>query len=766
MRLLRLLLTLLGFAALAHGTPQREVEWNAQWIGIALEGVALEEEQSPSNQWLCFRGSFELDEVPERVLARCAVDSRYWLWVNGELAVYEGGLKRGPTPEDTYFDELELSEHLVPGRNTVAVLVWHFGKHGFSHKSSGRAGLCFELEGGAAASDANWRARVHPAYGDVDPFKPFPNYRLPESDVRYDARSALGDWTAARFDDADWPVAIELGAPPCEPWNRLLRRPTPQLRNLGLSDYRSISAERLEDGGQLIKCRLPVNASVHPWLHVRAPAGLSIDIRTDNYKGGGERNLRHQYVTRQGEQEYECLGYLNGHEVHYRLPAGAEWLALKFRETRYDSDVVGSFECEDPFYEVLRQKALNTLSLNLRDGIQDPDRERAQWWGDVVNVIPQLFVSHDERSHAIVAKAIRNLVDWQREDGSLFSPIPSGTWNRELPLQMLASAGEFGVARYVLYSGDVELLREVYPRLMRYLDLWEVDARGLVVQRPGEWTWIDWGESKDVALLYDGWYHLALRGALNMAQWLEDEQRVARCTAQLERHSEAMREHYWTGTEFRSLEHSGATDDRGNALAVLAGLVDDADSDKLEALLLANRHASPYMERFVLEALFQLGDGSSALQRMRERYAPMVEHPATTLWELWTLDRKLASYNHGWSGAPLSLLSERVAGIAPITAGYERFLVSPKPGTLRKVRASVPTVAGEVRVSFERRGGVLDFELESPPGTMALVVLPAPLEGRWSKVFLADELHWEREGQEQPPVLTLSPGRTQLRAER
>ncbi len=757
----QLTLCLMPLATAQATQEARTSSWRAQWIGLPLEG-----ERSPPNQWICYRKQFTLESVPQRALARVAVDSRYWMWINGKLAVYEGGLKRGPTPQDTYYDEVDLAQHLVAGENTVAVLLWHFGKHGFSHHSSERAALCFELEGTELISDASWRALLHPAYGHPKPHKPRPNYRLPETDVLFDARKQLGDWTGIGFEDAHWPQAVELGRPPSAPWNELVRRTTPQLRNLGLRDYIGGRVEPLEGGGQLIKCRLPVNTTIHPWLRVRSQAGLSIHIRTDNYEGGGDRNLRHQYVTRDGVQEYECLGYLNGEEVHYELPAGVEWLALKYRETRYDSDIIGSFVCDDPFYMALRQKALDTLPLNMRDCIQDPDRERAQWWGDVVNVIPQLFVTFDERAHLLVAKAIRNLIDWQRADGSLYSPVP-GSWTRELPLQMLASVGEFGIPRYALYSGDLQLVHEVFDRYNRYIDLWALDEQGLVVQRPGEWTWVDWGDNKDEPLLYDGWYHLALRGAEQMATWMDDAERAAELRALQERHAAAFRLAYWTGAEFRSPQHEGPADDRGNALAVLAGLSDPEDATRLEELLQRERHASPYMERFVLEALFALGDGHSALKRMRERFMPMVKNPATTLWERWDLNPKRSSYNHAWSGAALHLLSERVAGVFPLEPGYKRFEVHPRLGPLNSVRATIATIAGPITVHIERRAARIELELNVPPGCTALVELPPSMGEPWTRIFVNGQPCWlhTEDKTNAPPTIELDAGHHELRGE-
>ena len=112
-------------------------------LGIqATEGkwIAPSDANHP-NTWMTFRKDIILPKRPEKAVAQIAVDSKYWLWINGQLAVFEGGVKRGPTPKDTYYDEVDLAPFLQKGKNQIAILVWYFGKEGFSHKSSGQAGL-------------------------------------------------------------------------------------------------------------------------------------------------------------------------------------------------------------------------------------------------------------------------------------------------------------------------------------------------------------------------------------------------------------------------------------------------------------------------------------------------------------------------------------------------------------------------------------------------------------------------------------------------
>ena len=169
LQLLTVTLALASTAVFAVEDEGHDLPWTAQWIGPA---------QASNNTWLCFRKTVTLATPPASLRARLAVDSKYWLWINGKLVVFEGGLKRGPTPQDTYYDEVEIGPKLRRGNNTIAVLVWYWGKSGFSHNSSGQAGLVFQAEGAGAeiVSDGSWKMRVHPAFENTG--APYPNYCL------------------------------------------------------------------------------------------------------------------------------------------------------------------------------------------------------------------------------------------------------------------------------------------------------------------------------------------------------------------------------------------------------------------------------------------------------------------------------------------------------------------------------------------------------------------------------------------------------------
>ena len=90
-----------------------------------------EKEPTAPGTWWCFRNTVTLEELPRSLELRLAADTKYWLWVNGELQVSEGGLKRGPNPSDTYCDVITSLPALRAGENTVALLVWYFWKRWF-----------------------------------------------------------------------------------------------------------------------------------------------------------------------------------------------------------------------------------------------------------------------------------------------------------------------------------------------------------------------------------------------------------------------------------------------------------------------------------------------------------------------------------------------------------------------------------------------------------------------------------------------------------
>lgn len=706
------------FCALVICAGLSAISWKASWINT-------ERCQSATNTWLIYRKNVNIEKIPQRLIARIAADTKYWLWINDHLVIFEGGLKRGPSPTSTYYDPVDIAPYLTEGGNTIAVLVWHFGKDGFSHINSGKAALLFEAiaPGIEILSDASWQCALYEAYQHTE--APFPNYRLAESNIRFDARREITGWNRRDF-KGSLPSAVRIAKAGDNPFGKLVERPIPQWKDSGLLPYPSI---RQSAGGDTLFCRLPYNAQITPYLKVEAEAGKTIRVQTDNYEGGSELNVRAEYITRPGEQEYESFGWMSGHEVRYILPPGVVVKEVRYRETGYDTDIAGSFSCDDPFYNELWMRSARTLYITMRDNYMDcPDRERAQWWGDEVNELGEAFYALTSSGQQLAVKGIHELMNWQREDGTIYSPVPSGNWDKELPLQMLASVGWYGFYTQYYYSGDSSFVPVVYDRMRRYLhEVWQMDKSGLVIERTGAWSWGDWGEHVDMGVLTNCWYYLALKAEKAFALQLGktgDAEEISVMMRCLERCFDTK---FWTGTAYRSPGYKGETDDRSQAMAILSGL---APADRYPILLNVLKqeyHASPYMEKYVLEALFHMGQPTFALERMKRRYTRMLDYTEyTTLFEGWGIGAEGfggGTINHAWSGGPLTLLSQQVCGIEPTSPGFRTFKVTPRLGSLSEASAKLVTRYGDIEVQIRKKGKKQAMSIVVPEGTSAEVSL-------------------------------------------
>ena len=119
---------------------------------------------------------------------------------------------------------------------------------------------------------------------------------------------------------------------------------------------------------------------------------------------------------------------------------------------------------------------------------------------------------------------------------------------------------------------------------------------------------------------------------------------------------------------------------------MLAGLAQPDQYAAILKVLQTQQHSSPYMEKYVGEALYQMGYPEEALARTKQRFQWMTDHRHSTLWENWNR----GTMNHAWSGGALTLLSQYAAGVAPVEPGYTRYQVLPQMGHLRHIRIRVP----------------------------------------------------------------------------
>ena len=682
----------------------KKTDWTANWIWT---------ESCAEDSYVAFRKTFTLEQAVPTATAFISAADKYVLWVNGELVVLDGSLKRGPTPYDSYYDTVELT-NLKQGENTIALLVAFNGRSGDGSivpvlvdeegDEYTQAGLIFELDAGGTTicSDSSWKAARHTGYKNrVTAGADYPGYSqssmLAERNVYFDARDDLGDFMAEGYNDSEWEDATPVSKAGDLPFGDLYSAMIQPIRFQDIVDFSNsadyVGTPLTQDTTLVLD--LPGNIQFTPYFELEAPAGKKLTFYTDTYTDKQELpNFKDTYVTAEGTQRYENYPWRSGSKLIIEAEAGVTFTRLGYRASGFNGEQVGSFTSSDPGLDQLWQESLNTLAICMRDTYMDcPERERGPYMGDASNEIDAALYSYDQGGLDLTKKAILACVAWTRTDGAIPSRAPS-VKPQEIPNQSLIFMTS--VYHYWLHSGDRETAEAYCNAFLNYLRLVEME-NGLPVYRDGSWTWDDWGDRIDTQLLQTGIYYYAL----NVTKSLADDLGITEGTEFLAERMDSMRENwravYYTEEGFKSPD-SKYVDDRANAMLALSGLAGEEDWPLITDVIMSTYQASPFIEKYVLEALCAMGRVDLALQRMRDRYAPMLKDEYDTLWE--TFDGETGTVNHGWTAAPLYILSKYAAGIRPTQAGFEAYEIAPG-NELDSFHCTVWTPKGEITAELE-----------------------------------------------------------------
>lgn len=207
------------------------MDWKADWIWLPGDGLEI-------NTRVLFRKTFEVKSFDRAELSVTA-DSRYRLCVNGRW-VSDGPVRSFPW--QYAYDRIDVTGHLQPGRNVIAVVVVHHGEGTFHHLVT-RGGLLAQLEirsgkrTQTVVSDQTWKLAVDPGYNRRSPRI---SCQMPHEE-QLDARLTPAEWETPDFDDRKWKSAVQVAPAAKGPWENL----TP--RGIPLFEYEHVRPVRLLD---------------------------------------------------------------------------------------------------------------------------------------------------------------------------------------------------------------------------------------------------------------------------------------------------------------------------------------------------------------------------------------------------------------------------------------------------------------------------------------------------------------------------------------
>ena len=139
---------------------------------------------------------------------------------------------------------------------------------------------------------------------------------------------------------------------------------------------------------------------------------------------------------------------------------------------------------------------------------------------------------------------------------------------------------------------------------------------------------------------------------------------------------------------------------------------------------------SVYGSQFLLDALYESDMDDYALSLLcstgLRSWYNMIRLGSTITLEAW--DQKFKpnlDWNHAWGAAPANIIPRYVMGLQPIEGGFRKMRIKPHPGSLKFASAIIPTIQGDVRITYDNKSQeAFDLHVVIPANCEAEVWMP------------------------------------------
>ena len=335
----------------------------------------------PQNQHILFRKDFSLEKTPERAILYITADDYYKLYLNGKFVT------QGPCPGypfHYYYNELDVTAYLRPGKNVVAVHTYYQGLINRVWVSGdGRHGLLLDLEADGQMllkSDETFRWHIHGGYTSLGTT----GYETQFLE-QYDSSSDEDGFMEPEYDDRGWDFARKRAYQDYT----LFRQPTRQLTFERIAPvsvkpipgglladfgsqyvgYPMLKASGLKGSAVVLRCGQELQEDGRVQYHLRA--NCCYEERW-LLSGKGEDTLR-QY-------DYKSFRYLE-----LLLPEGCQVekssLCVIARHHPYRQQAV--CHSTQPQLQKIWELCAHSLEYGVQEVIQDcMEREKGQYLGD------------------------------------------------------------------------------------------------------------------------------------------------------------------------------------------------------------------------------------------------------------------------------------------------------------------------------------------------------------------------------------------------
>jgi alpha-L-rhamnosidase len=706
-------------------------EWKGQWIGGANE----------------LRTEFQIPEAAVRARAYIAGIGYSELHINGRKVG-----KKVLDPAWTTYDKrvlystYDVTRYLKKGSNAVGVMLGE----GWYESRALLFQLNIELANGkmvSVESTTAWKAHAGPLTSDS----------VWDGET-YDARLETPGWDKAGFDDSSWKAAEAVEGPRGE----LSAEMMPPIRVTNTL----VPVKMMNPKPGVYVFDFGQNMSGWAQLHVSGPRGTAVKMRYSEliYPDGNinRENLRvaksRDIYTLRGEGTEVYEPRFTYHGFRYvevtGFPGTPSLATLRARVVHTAVETTGSFAASKEILNQIQKLIRWSQLTNLFSIPTDCDQrnERMGWMGDAQVTAEEAMMNFDMA--AFYTNFVRDIRDAQKPDGEIPDTVPhrygqypaDPAWGTAYPLLCWYMWEQYG---------DRRILEENYDGLKRYVEYLRTQASDEVLRMGhyGDWVAI---ETTPIEVISDAYYYYDVRILRDIARILgktADAEAYAKLAEQIHdafnrAFYNAKNENYSTGTQ------------TANAMALFLDLVPKEHQSAVERNLVWDilyRHNTHVTTGFIgvkylLPVLTRIGRSDLAYDLATQTTYPswgyMIEHGATTLWELWQekTGPSMNSHDHIMFGSLGAWFYRALGGIllGEDGAGYRHVRIDPQmTEDLHYASATMETIRGRVSSTWARLEDGSTLEIDVPTGGDAVIVVPKPQELTNPTVREGDRVVWE-----------------------
>lgn len=738
-------------------TGLQQFDSKAQWIGKDdAESIIIGDDKSRDLPARYLRRAFSIDSKVKQ--ATLYISGMGWgqTFINGKPVSRDvfGTLQTDYT-KTVYYNTYDVTSLLRKGNNAIGTVLGNGYVLGFNAGCTSyglprlKAQLVVETVKGVVTivTDGEWKVTTE---------GPIQRNNLWNGE-RYEAAREVKGWTTAAFDDSRWQQAQTLTAPvgiempqPC---------PGMQIQKVfkAKSVRRTSAGTYIIDMGQNMVGQLRVRLVGKKDVPVVIRHAEILDPKdndklyvanlrsakcTDTYVPAIDGTFTYQpQLTYQGFRYVEISGI-------DRAPKAKDIMGCVIYDGMADQ---GTFHCDNELLNKLHENAYWGIIGNYHGMPTDcPQRdERMGWLGDhAMGCFGENFLLDNG---PLYYKWLQDVWDTQDDDG-LIADVAPAFWvvrNKDVAWGALSV-----YATFMLYRryNDINAVQKYYPFLQNYINYLDHNLKdGLVTTNAyGDWCMpperADLIHSQDPARKTDGslissaMYYSMLTMMGQLAMQLGKEGDMLFYDRQQQKLKDAYNRHFYHA-ESGSYSNNTVT---ANLLSLEFGLVPDGDEEKvLQNIVDVTRdtykdHISCGVVgmQHLLTCLTRTGHLDQAMRIILQKDYPsfgyMIEHDATTVWELWngdTADPAMNSGNHIMLlGDVLPWMYGGLAGIkqSPWSRAFKELDMSLcMPDELNHVKATHNTPYGKVSSEWKRTDNGIEWEVEIPANTTARIHVPS-----------------------------------------